>query len=88
MAAKAKKEAEAEAKEDAATFLGCARAPWAFVECGFGRGYGTVDVIGARVGDLGDDFFGGGIDHREDFAAARVNKFAVDVHLIFAHACF
>jgi hypothetical protein len=37
---------------------------------------------------VGDDFFGRGILNRKGLAAARVNPFAVDQHLMFfGHEC-
>ena len=73
-----------EAEEDAAAFLRGGGRPWAFFEGGFGGGYGAVDVVGAGVGDLGDDFFGGGIVDGEGLRGLARDPFAVDVHLIGA----
>ena len=72
----------AEAEEDAAAFLRGGRRPWAVFESGFGGGYGAVDVVGAGVGNLGDDFFGGGIVDGKSLRGLARDPLAVDVHLV------
>ena len=56
-----------EAEEDAAAFLRGGAGPWAFFESRFRSGDGAVDVFGAGIGDLGDDFLGRGIVDGEGF---------------------
>ena len=76
-----------EAEEDAAPFLRCARAPWAILESGFGGGYGAVDIVGAGVGDLCDDFLRGGIVDGKRLRGFARDPFTVDVHLVGADFC-
>ncbi len=73
-----------ETEQDSAAFLRGGARPRTFFKSGLGRGYGTVDVVGAGVGDLRDYFFRGGIVDGERLRGCARDPFAVDVHLISA----
>ncbi len=77
-----------EAKQNAAAILRGGLRPRAGIKCCFGSGYGAVHIFFIRFGNFGDDFFGGGIVNGENAAAVRFDKFAVDVHLVFARGRF
>ena len=62
----------------------CSR-PRAFFESSFRGSNGTVHVVSRGIGDLGDDFFCGGIVDREGFCRFAVDPFTVDKHLIAAN---
>src|SRR4029077_3529189 len=66
-----------ETEEDAASLLRRSAGPGALFEGGFGGGDGAVDVVGVGVGDLGDDFFRGGIVDGESFCRFAVDPFSV-----------